>query len=81
MPFVDIGLYYLPVNLAPISLWQSTLNVLNLDLNLILPLFFILKMLSAYYLFVCFVALCPKSTAMVMAGQSVHLTTLFPGQA
>ena len=32
-------------------------------------------------LFVCFVALCPKSTAMVMAGRSVHLTTLFPGQA
>ena len=29
------------------------------------------------YLFVCFVALHPKSTAMVMAGQSVHLTTLF----
>ena len=32
-------------------------------------------------LFVCFVALCPKSPAIVMAGQSVHLTTLFPGQA
>ena len=35
-------------------------------------------------LFVClfvFVALCPKSTAMVIAGRSVHLTTLFPGQA
>ena len=32
-------------------------------------------------LFVCFVALRPKSTAMVMAGRSVHLTTLFPGQA
>ena len=32
-------------------------------------------------LFVYFVALRPKSTAMVMAGQSVHLTTLFPGQA
>ena len=31
--------------------------------------------------FVCFVALSPKSTAMVMAGRSVHLTTLFPGQA
>ena len=31
--------------------------------------------------FVCFVALHPKSTAMVMAGWSVHLTTLFPGQA
>ena len=32
-------------------------------------------------LFVCFVALRPKSTAMVVAGRSVHLTTLFPGQA
>ena len=32
--------------------------------------------------FVCFVvALRPKSTAMVMAGRSIHLTTLFPGQA
>ena len=31
--------------------------------------------------FVCFVALRPKSTAMVMAGRSVLLTTLFPGQA
>ena len=30
---------------------------------------------------VCSVALCPKSTAMVMARRSVHLTTLFPGQA
>ena len=28
-----------------------------------------------------FFALRPKSTAMVMAGWSVHLTTLFPGQA
>ena len=32
--------------------------------------------------FVClFVALRPKSTAIVIAGRSVHLTTLFPGQA
>ena len=34
--------------------------------------------------FVClfvFVVLRPKSTAMVIAGRSVHLTTLFPGQA
>ena len=30
---------------------------------------------------VVFVALRPKSTAMVIAGRSVHLTTLFPGQA
>ena len=32
-------------------------------------------------LFVCFVALRPKSTAMVRAGWSVHLTTLFLEQA
>ena len=32
-------------------------------------------------LFVCFVALRPKSTAIFMAGQSFHLTTFFPGQA
>ena len=31
--------------------------------------------------FVGFVALLPKSTALVIAGRSVHLTTLFPGQA
>ena len=31
-------------------------------------------------LFVCFVALRPKSTAMVIAERSVHLTTLFLGQ-
>ena len=36
------------------------------------------------YMYVCvffFVALRPKSTAMVIAGRSVHLTILFPGQA
>ena len=39
---------------------------------------------SSIVKFVCmyvFVALRPKSTAMVIAGRSVHLTTLFPGQA
>ena len=35
----------------------------------------------AYCWLVGFVALRPKSTAMVIAGRSVHLTTLFPGQA
>ena len=43
-----------------------------------------LRSLSFKYVisFFCgFVALRPKSTAMVMAGQSVHLTTPFPGQA
>ena len=33
------------------------------------------------FCFVCFAALRPKSTVQVMAGRSVHLTTLFPGQA
>ena len=47
---------------------------------------YIMTKLYIYYsrneiLFVCFVALCPKSTAMVMARQSVHLTALFLGQA
>ena len=32
-------------------------------------------------LFVCCVALHPKSTAMVIAGRSAHLKTLFPGKA
>ena len=36
---------------------------------------------KSFCLFVRFVALCPKSTAIVMAGRSVHLTTHFPGQA
>ena len=31
--------------------------------------------------FVCLFVLRPKSTAMVIAGRSVHLATLFPGQA
>ena len=33
-----------------------------------------------FVLFFCFVVLPPKSTAKVMVGRSVHLTTLFPGQ-
>ena len=39
----------------------------------------VFKSLSGWL--VGFVALRPKSTAMVIAGRSVHLTTLFPGQA
>ena len=37
--------------------------------------------ITCCFLFVCFVSLRPKSTAMVMAGRSVHLTTLFLGHA
>ena len=41
----------------------------------------LLSLLLRHFGFVCFGALRPKSTAKVMAGRSVHLTTLFPGQA
>ena len=33
-----------------------------------------------FCLFVCFVALHPKSTSMVMAGRSIHLSTFFLGK-
>ena len=36
---------------------------------------------SEFVVLFVFVALRPMSTAMVIAGRSVHLTTLFPGQA
>ena len=52
-------------------------------LNSIILGFFFLKIgtkIFFYGLFVCFVVLRPKSTAMVMAGRSVHLTTLFHKQ-
>ena len=51
------------------------------DLRLSMVLTFLI---AAYPVFVClfvFVALRPMSTAMVIAGRSVHLTILFPGQA
>ena len=48
--------------------------------NIVIPVWSISSYLCGKY--VClFVALHPKSTAMVMVGGSVHLTTLFPGQA
>ena len=57
-----------------------------LSLNCMLLLLYLLKQrrYSIIYeavLCVCFVDLRPKSTAIVMAGQLVHLATLFPGQA
>ena len=41
----------------------------------------VLKMMDKFVCLFVFVALRPMSTAMVIAGRSVHLTTLFPGQA
>ena len=43
--------------------------------------FMSIKICSVLLILVGFVALRPKSTALVIAGRSVHLTTLFPGQA
>ena len=40
-----------------------------------------LMALFFFFFFFFFVALRPMSTAMVIAGPSVHFTTLFPGQA
>ena len=40
-----------------------------------------MKISTSKFWLVGFVALRPKSTAMVIAGRSVHLTTPFPGQA
>ena len=37
--------------------------------------------IDIFFFFFFFVALRPKSAAMVISGRSVHLTTLFPGQA
>ena len=48
----------------------SRINVINVKIEF-----------NIYLQFVCFVALCSMSKAMVMARRSVHLTTLFPGQA
>ena len=46
-----------------------------------LAMVFLILLCSNIGWLVGFVALRPKSTAMVIAGRSVHLTTLFPGQA
>ena len=39
------------------------------------------EQIQRIYVDCLFVALRPKSTAMIMAGGSVHLTTIFPGLA
>ena len=44
-------------------------------------LLFFVVVFFFFFFFVCFAALRPKSTSMAIAGRSVHLTTLFPGQA
>ena len=59
-----------------IILWQSSFEEI---IEEIMDKFFSKVIVC---LFVClFVVLHPKSTAMVIAGRSVHQITLFPGQA
>ena len=62
----------------------SNLKTFTVNFLIFRILFFFLfsaKMLvfnaGIHKMLVCFVALCPKSTAMIMAEWSVHLTTLF----
>ena len=57
------------------------LNTSHIEIFSILCIQFVLCMGYPFMKLVGFVALRPKSTAMVIAGRSVHLTTLFPGQA
>ena len=60
-------------NMKPMQFAQVSYFVNFLRLYTYMP--------SSCFLFVCFVALRPKLTAKVMAGRSVQLTTLFPGQS
>ena len=74
-----IKIYLLVNNDDAIFIFLSELAILFSDIR-----YYILHVQFNKCLFVClfvFVALRPKSTAMVIAGRSVHLTTLFPGQA
>ena len=64
------SLHIHPYHFAPIMRWLA---------RAFMPAFVCMQVKA--HCFVCFVALRPKSTAMVIAGRSVHLTTLFPGQA
>ena len=53
----------------------------NLCAVLLMWILFVIYVLCLFVFYVCFVALSPKSTAKVMVRQTVHLNTLFPGQA
>ena len=50
------------------------------DLDVHFELFFVSISSKKQYFLFFFVAVRPKSTAKVMAGLSVHLTTIFSGQ-
>ena len=61
---------------------QSNLvNSKSSELEILFRIISSLNYIEIEIKFVCFVALRPKSTATVIEGRSVHLTTLSPGQA
>ena len=68
------------LSLLQMFLLAHNSGMLHLTFNFIKHCY-VLHLIGALFLVGCFVALRPKSTAMVIAGRSVHLTTLFPGQA
>ena len=78
---MSLTILELTVRLVSFNMFKPSSNIFTVFSKAV-PLlwsFFIIYG-SCLSLFVCFVALRPKSTAMVMAGRSVHQTTLFPGQ-
>ena len=85
---------FISIGVAPITQLRTLMNSLGTLALLNWPLVFRFAVKNTkalidyttnkHQITVClfvFVALHPKSTAMVIAGRSVHLTTLFPGQA
>ena len=71
------------LNLSQLKLSVQVNILLNNCKQNITSLSLLVGTTVAFFKNVCFVfaALRPKSTAMVIAGRSVHLSTLFPGQA
>ena len=53
---------------------KTSIERTGYSVNILLPM---IELFAMFTNSVCFVALHSKSTAVVMAGQSVHLTTLF----
>ena len=72
-----VNIYFFPES------WKKRLIIRHLEhlinMKRILDFGHVVKATNVF--FVCFIALRPKSTAMVMAGRSAYLTTFFPCQA
>ena len=69
-----------PYQLASVAVRSKAVILILLVHCLLFLLLYVFYVIWSFWL-VGFVALRPKSTAMVIAGRSVHLTTFFPGHA